>query len=688
MNNQRDPQANFTDYFNNRNNQPFDPNLNNNFQDQKPIFVPQQQNDFINNVQSQNTNLNFNPDANAQFLQNQNGNLAGDFTQNHEQKKDEIKPKPNLKIVFLLIGVILGISLLSLGVFAIIQRNSMPVKTVNQVGVEFSGPKTAGLGSAKEWSIKVSNNNNVAMYNTTLVMMMDSGFKFIKNNSDVKYDPSSTTYFLDKIDPGQVKIIKFTGSLAGAVGDDVSLQAKVIHSDPTIGNKTPQNYSLNSSPFVTKITVPDVKMEVVKSKDLVEKGGELELKVVVENIADQDMLDTQIRAEYPLESFSYVSSNLDFGSNKNNGASSGNSVWNINRLEKNKKVTLTIKGEVKPEARENMSFNFVLQNAVGNQNYQQIINTSTTVNTIEKALSLTTIIENKKKDDLIKPNEELNILIKYHNKSSRTLNDVQIISSLNDPAEILDWSTIKWQNATGTLNGKSITWRAASTPDLVSIAPNQSGFIKYNIKTKEATNFYNSNLAQDKYILKPAAQVSATDRQAVSATSEKEYKAIGFLDMTQTVEILDDVKNTSFASDNYDKVGTFKVARVKWSFETRQNKIEKVVVEASTPLLGNVENSDVFAVSSVKPTNLANKIQYNPKTGQIKLEIDSLETYLGLAKPKFEVEFELKVKPDSHTKDYDQVLVLRPTKLTGTDNFTEEDYEKEIQQFIIKPRNN
>jgi len=589
------------------------------------------------------------------------------------------------KIGLIILGIVLVLGLIFVSIYAMVQRQNVPVVIQRQVAIAYSGPETVAIGSIKEWTVEIKNNNNVPMYNTRVVMSNDPGFQFQRNTSNLSYDPASTTYFLEQLEPGTSKVIKFEGILTAAVGTKVAQQATVLYNSATISGKTPEQFTILSDKFLSTVANPEVKIEATRIKDIVEKGGEAQVQLTVENISDQDILNLQAKATYPLDSFTYFSSTLDTGSgNVQTTPSQADNVWNINRLEKRTKQTIIIKGKVKPEAKAEMEFSFTVSAQTNAQVLQPIATTSVRVTAIDQSIAVSTFIENKINNPIIAAGDDLQIVIRYENKGSKSLNDVQIVSSINDPADIIDYSTIKFNTGNGTINGKTIAWRGAGLPELVSVPANGSGSIKYSVKVKSATTFLNSNLTQDKYTLQPAAEVSATDRQPVSVTSETKYQVGGILGFTQNVEIIDDVATTSFVNDKFDLPKDFKVARITWSFSTTQNRIKSITLDGGTPLIGNSQNSDILSINSIKPTNLSDKLTYNAKTGAIKLALDTIDPYLGFARPKYEVVFEIKVKPDSNTKSYKNLTILRPTQVRGVDDFTGKEYAFTTEGYVTK----
>jgi hypothetical protein len=587
------------------------------------------------------------------------------------------------------IGAILGLVLVLSGagvaIYSYMQQQNTASVVSNQVSIAFSGSQVISVGSTKEWSIEVKNNNTITMYNTQLVLQPDSGFKFKKNNTSFSCDPTCTTFFIDQIDPGASKVVKFEGSLTGNVGEQVSLQALVRYNEATVAGRSAAQHAISSEKFTSTIANPEVKIEASRLKDVVEKGGDAQVQLTVENISDQDILDLQVRAQYPLDSFSYFSSSLDTGSgNAQTTPSQADNVWNIPRLEKRAKQTIIIKGKVKSQAKSEIEFGFVVSAQASAQVYTPIANTSVRLSAIDQAIAVSTFFENKVNNPIIQPGDDLQVVIRYENKGSKTLNDVQIVSSISDPADIIDWPTIKFATGTGTITGKTVSWRGAGLPALVSVGANESGSIRYSVKVKTSGTVLNSNLAQEKYTLQPAAEVSATDRQPVSVVSEKVYQLGGLLGFTQTVEIIDDVASTSFVNDKYDLPKDFKVARVTWTFTTTQNRIKSITIDTGTPLLGNPQNSDILS-PVIKPTNISDKLIYNGKTGALSLALDSIDPYLGFSKPAYTVQFELKVKPDSNTKSYKNLTILRSLSIRGLDDtITGKEYTQTIEAALSK----
>jgi Domain of unknown function DUF11 len=539
--------------------------------------------------------------------------------------------------------------------------NTAPTTKNNNVTVQIQAPKEIPIGSTREWVITVKNSNKVPIFDTRVNLLLDQNFKYQRDTStNSSFDQKSTTYFLKTLAAEETRIIRFEAQVLGAIQETSTLQVKLQFSpQSTKGNEF---YEILSDKTTTTIVSSDINASITKESELVEVNSNTSITFKFENISDKDIENIRIRGIFPSDQdFAYSSSKLDQGSvGVLTKPTESNNIWVINKLPKKAIYSLTVSGKVLPSAKTEVPFTFEIASLSAEKEWKKIIETY--------------IAETK---EFFKPSAVLTIIVEYENKSTKSIPNIELTSSINDPAGLLDYTKLAGATGTPNITGKTVVWKGANLSDLVSLSPGVKGSVKYTIPVKSKELALNSSFEQDRYVLQPVAEARQDNKQSISATSQLVYKLEGGMNFVQKQEEIKDIKQTVFGNDTLP----FKVVRVTWEFTTLQNEITSLEAKSSTTLTSLFE--PVWNPLSISPADYLDKVLYG-QTGDIVFRQDTLPNYLGISKTKLVVSFDIKV-PDSSAinGNYGTVAVLGKTTVTAKDAITAQDYKFESPAFTF-----
>lgn len=555
--------------------------------------------------------------------------------------------------------------------------SAKPTAVNNKVSVIVEAPKEVPIGSTREWMITVKNNNSVSIMDTRAVLVLDQNFKYQRDTStNASFDQKSTTYFLRELKPDESKVIKFEAQILGAIQETSTLQVKVQFNPQT--TTTPQTLEVLSDKYTTTIVSSDIRAEIQKDQALVEVGSEAKVAFQFENISDKDIENIRVRVRLPEEgSFSYRSSQLDQGVlGVNTKPTESNTTWVIPKLPRKTTFVLTVNGTIPAGAKTEIPFTFEIASLSAEKEWKKIVEKSDTLKSTPQSLAVTTYINGVQ--EFFKPSATVEVVVEYENKSTKSLNNLEIASTINDPANILDYSKLNILTGNPSITNKRLVWKGAALPELATVGPGAKGIIRYQVPVKSLELALNSSLEQERYTLQPIAEVKQ-DQQTISAVSLVVYKMQGSISFVQKAQEIKDVSQTVFRNDG----GSFKVVRVTWEIGTVQNKISNLEVRTSTNLItnsGGFNSTDsIFNPQSIVPADYLDKLLYNENTGEIVLSQPTLDNYLGVSKSKLVITFDIKVPSTSAVNgNYNAVTVLNKTTLKATDDITKENYKIEV----------
>lgn len=623
----------------------------------RPVFVPTGSVEVIDYapISTQQATADYNPTPNQKITTKQK--IFG-----------IIKKYPwALPVIALLLTTLIGLSLWM--VF-----NKAPKVVHNNVLTVVTAPKEAPIGSTREWTITVTNNNPVQIFDTRVALLTDQNFKYQRDTTGgALFDQKSTTYFLKEIEAGGVRIIRFEAQILGAIGETSTFQARTTFTPQSTQGQA--SYEVLSDKKVTTIVSSDITAEVIKEKDLVEVNSDVSVIFKFENVSDKDIENIRIRGIFPVDAdFFYRSSQLDQGSlGIDTTPSEGNNTWIIPKLPKKAIFQLKVNGTIQSSAKTELPFVFEVASLSIDKEWKKILEKSDTIRSTPQSLAVTTSISGVQ--EFFKPGDVLQFVTELENKSTKSLSSLELKSTINDPAGLLDYSKIQITSGTPNLTDKTLIWKGANLADLVSLAPGAKIAIKYSVPVKTTELALNSNFTQESYTIQPVVEVNQPDKPSITAASSVVYKMHGGMTFKQTAEEIADVSQTVFSGDT----GVFKVTRVTWELSTLQNSLKELEIKSSTSITSLFE--PVFNPMSITPADYLDKLLY-ADTGDIVLRQDFVDAYLGVSKSKFIITFDIKLPENAAINgNYGSIVVLNKTTATATDSVTGQQYKFEIPAF-------
>ena len=566
-----------------------------------------------------------------------------------------------LKKWWLIVLVLAGISLITLGLFAVLSKPPVPTGPFNNVVGEIQAPVTSPAGSPNTWKVKVTNNEKVNLENVEIKLTFDKSFRFTKSVNPEPSDAQGTIYSFSRIAGNGLGtsevLIQFEGVLTGQIDEDTIMTGVVTYTPSPLSDQPNNRKSIAISAAKSKVTAPEIKLSLVPSNQQVQNGSEAQITATFENTSGRPLKDLQLRMTYPdRNNFTYQSSQLDLGggSAPKTTPDNGNSVWDVPNLPSQSKGTLVVTGLLSgPDSSKQI---FVMEIAVKNgNNFQILANTSRDISVVSQPLIISTVIEGRDSTKIFKSGEALVVTVNYENKGTKTLQNVEVLAFLDDPADLLDYSTVSFVGGSaGNLSNKVVQWRASGNPSFLNVVPQQKGSVSFTVRTKTVPAFISSGLNQTAYTLRPRAQAKASNLDQIE-TSGDLYKAQGDLQFSQTIK----QKTNSSGNSN------LKTYTITWTFKTLQNKVNGVVLTTTSNL-----PPTAWKQASITPVSIASQLTYDNATGQIQWKPGDLSSYTGGTNPIVSISFDM---------DYDQGAttsneLFKTSDIRGLDDFTGEKF--------------
>jgi hypothetical protein len=604
---------------------------------------------------------------------NQYFQVEGQATQVQPTKNKDILGKFNkidlkklqdwaLKKWWLILLVVIALAVLALGIFAILARPVAPTGPFNNVVGVIQAPVTSPGGSPNTWKVKITNNEKVNLEDVEISLKFDKAFRYTKSINPEPSDTLGTKYTYSQIAGSGLGtsevLIQFEGVLNGQIDEETVMSGTITYTPSPLKGTANNRKSIAISASKTKITAPEIKLLLVPRDQEVQNGSEAQITATFENTSGRELKDLQIRMNYPdRNSFTYSTSqlNLGGGASPKDSPDNGNNIWNVPSLPSQRQATLTIAGIL--SGAENSKQIFTMEISVKNgDTFQVLANTSRDITVKSQPLIISTLIEGRDSTKMFKSGETLVVTVNYQNKSSQTLQNLEILSFLDDPASLLDYDTVSFVGgSSGNISNKVIQWRSSGNPSFLNVVPQQKGSVSFTIRTKTGAAFIASKLNQNAYTLLPRAQAKSINLSQIETAGEI-YKAQGDLEFTQTIT---QKPNTSGNAN-------LRTYTVTWTLKTRQNKVNEVTIATTT----NLPPANAWKQASVSPASLSSQISYDAAIGKIIWKAGDLASYTGLSNPVVSISFDMEYIQGSTASN----KLFDIPNITGVDDFTGEKF--------------
>jgi len=525
---------------------------------------------------------------------------------------------------------------------------SQPTNTFSGVTASAQAPVTVANNGQGVWKVNISNTELTEIQDVNVELTFDKTFTFVKAFGTIQpKDSSGKTYVIPSIPANSTVTVEFSGTLTGDIDELSFLSGKYTFTASDL--KTP--ISRNIQAVQTKITAGEVRLEI-NVPATAQDGTIQEITVTITNQSEKDVPNVELQATYPnSQLFEYQSSELTLSteSSPRRSADKGNNIWTIANLPKLRTQTLLIRGKFSGPQASRIPFKFSLVQIISSGN-RTISELEKEVLLVVQPIAATIRFNNKETSGVFDPEDTLNVQVDFTNQSDRDLQNLQASVDFVDPANLIDFSTIRYNTSEGNVDGSKILFRGSGVPQLVNLPAKGSGTIQFSVQVKKLAVFTSGSIPQNSFILTPQVTISSSQIQSISAQG-KGIKANGDIKLDQAI------------SCQKDTTGSETICKVTWSLKNRQNNIANVLVETTTNLPANS-----WSDSTVKASQ--GDLTYNSNTGKISWNTGRVQSYAGYTNPVVTVNFEFRIK----TPEGGNTTLFSAPRVTGEDEFTGQKY--------------
>ena len=546
------------------------------------------------------------------------------------------------KLAFFTIGLLLAIGLVGLVFYLLLPAPAPNIK------ISFSSPDTIVLGQPFPLAITVSNESKSVLKNAQLDIILPNGLSFVGQDPTQRVmSEQIDTLSSQTINPPESVQIIATGNSATSQNITVKLGYETAETAGT-------QYETDANTTLVIGEQSAITINYTYSQSIF-SGQNFDTVVNYQNNTNAALQDVKFTMQYP-PAFNFIRSTLQ-------PLDSSNATWDLGSLGANATGTFTITGNIVGPSGVQYQLAGTPTIKFSNQNYAlNIPNANAEFLVIASPLSLSLSV-NGSLSYIAKPGGTLNYTVTYTNNSNIAFQGTNISVAL--VGSMFDFSTVKTPGAFNS-NTNTITWNAANAPDLLSVAPGQSGSVTFSVATRSS---YPIRLPSDKnYTLKINAQIESptvpentagTDTRSIASLTNK---IAGSLVIAAKGYRRDPTVTITNSGPYPPVVNSATQYTIHWDITNYSTDAQNVTVSAY------LQSGTTFT-GQIKSNVVSSTPVYNSGTGQITWTIPLLPATTGVISSPAEAVFQVSNTP-SIAQVGQSVTLLGTTDVTSTDVFT------------------
>ncbi|MBU6500813.1 MAG: hypothetical protein KGJ89_01690 [Patescibacteria group bacterium] len=516
------------------------------------------------------------------------------------------------------------------------------------VGMRFINPSQVLLGEPFTLTASYSNYSNYVLKDVSLSLVLPDGVYLTGQSQDQRVIEQT----LGDLGPGSVSQQDFNLIITDGSDSVKNITAKLKYSAP---NSSAQfEYDAQADVLVGQ---PAVSLNMTVPQGVF-NGQDFDIKIGYSNNTNKDFNNLRLKLDYP-PIFQFTRSTTQSDGN-------GNNSWDLGTLAPGSAGTISVTGNILGPEKAFVSFNAGLSADYLGQTYQ--INSQSANTSISSTpLSLSVNMSGGGAGEAAKPGDFLLYTLNYQNNSDVVMQNAVITA--NPSGDMLDLSTIQTQGSFSSSNN-TVTWAGANTPQLLNIAPGQSGSVSFKVKVKNA---YPIRLISDKnYTLKVAAQIGSptvptgTNASKTIALANLESKVVGNVVLSSTSYWRDAASGILNSGPYPPRDNQPTDYTVHWDIINYATDVTNVTVSASLPY-------GTRLTGAIK-SNMDTEPSYDANSGVVTWQIPFLPATKGIVGAPAEAIFQIENTPSTNQVGQ-TIQILGTTNIQWTDSFTGQQFQ-------------
>ena len=523
---------------------------------------------------------------------------------------------------------------------AAVQLFKAPAKPATTVTI--SPPSSIAVGVPFTVSISAANDSAGTLSGAVIALQLPQGVSFVGDGpaTQVKEYPQGN------LDAGAVVTQTSTLIVTGNPDTLYALSAKFLFATPQTPSttyETDQAASFSAGPSPVSLTY--------SAPTSIVSGQTFPFTVNYVNNGSQPVAGARVTIAYPDgNAYAFATSSLPVATGTYDGTSN---AWDLGTLAPGQSGSFTVTGTLVGAAHAQYQLTGTVTTNAGGRDYPMNVQ-PLNLALVPAPLSLAVAL-NGTSTYVASAGDSLNYTLTYTNNSSVTMAGVKITAAL--AGRMFDLASLQTNGSFNSRTGM-VTWYAADTPALASVAPGQSGSVSFSINTKSA---FPIRLPSDKdYSLRVMGTIASptvipgapgTSTVSVVSATNKVGGAIALA-----------AKGLWQSGPYPPKVDQPTSYTIDWEITNYSTDAANMTVSAY------LKSGSAFlgAASSTETTSTPT---YDPGTGLVTWTVPFVPAGTGIVDPPMKAEFTVSNTPAVNQVGSD-VTLLGQTTLTASDTWT------------------
>lgn len=555
-------------------------------------------------------------------------------------------------VVFIILGVLLFIALLSLTGFFVFSREEKFSSASVQVTID--APDRLISGDEAIWTIHVTNLSAIAMTKTEVNTHFPEGFTF-SSSEPTAANEFHNNWALGTVGAKSSKDIKIVGAILGDLGSSKTLTVSVHYQ--------PSNFS---SDFVAEAsaetTITASVLDVAIKAPTTAVSGQtvaytMTLKNTSANTIDRIRLDLSVP-----DGFDVTQSEPE--------ASAGTHTWDRDTLAPDASFTVKLSGVLKGTAGQLKEL--LVRAGVVDANGALVVQRerSALVLMLEPTLNVTLTADGSSKKRAVDAGSTPKVTLAYSNDSDAVFTDVTLTLTFTGKDSsgatidmIEEGGIIATQPASRSSAGQQLQWSKSEIADLARLVPGMSGSIEIGLPVKSKLRSLGSG---KNFTLHIDATAAAANVGGADAPYEKKADSLVLsvnteLRLAVEARYFSDEGETLGTGPLPPKVGSATTYQISWYVTNTLNGVKNALLQATLP-----ENVTFVNASE----SGGNSITYDATTRRVRWQIAGIDAGAGQTLPTLTGTFTVALTPTEADLGASPTI-LGPSALTATDAFTD-----------------
>ena len=528
--------------------------------------------------------------------------------------------------------LVLALALLVLGVMAYFAFSKPSKVTEPKVTVDIVVPDKVASGTEGIIKAVVSNGDSRTITKGELELVYPNGVQFSSSNPSAE-NLSGNLFAIPDLSPGANTTVFIKLKFLGGVGDNLKLSAKFSFAlsglSAQFDTRAEAVTALATAGMTVDITGPNTATN----------GQLVSYTIHYSNASTESFDRVRLELNMPVP--------FQFADSKPS-PSQGQNTWDIGKLEPGSSGEIVVSGAY---VSASQGFNLPWQarllvpDSVGAYYAQSIGEFTTSIANLPLVVSES--ISGGQGEVIAKPGDNIQYRIDYQNNATVEARGVRIIMTIDSTT--VDLSSIQAEGA--SISGNTVTWSAASKPELEVLNPNESGSLNLSLKIRDVP-------VQDRSVnpvVNTNIKIKSNEYDAYLPGNKLQVKISTQFAMETGVSFVDGARPP--------RVGQSSRYKVSIKLKNTTNDIIGSVVTMFIASGGN--NFDISSVGVAE----AKLVAYDSSTGKLTWRVDTLRAHSGDFAPTRDLEFIVKATP-SLSAVGSPITLVKNMQFSGTDSGT------------------